>query len=136
MRQLAIALLSLVLATEAQAQSLKEKFELSERCGKQAAERFAKFQSEHGLSSQPFNYENHYNSPLNKCFYLETFFLLGSEPSSVTIVKTLVDLHENREIGRYHKPRENDRQRRCSVQEKQCTSEEEWRSLIKPFMED
>ena len=36
------ALLGLVLATGAQAQSLKEKSELSEKCGKQAAERFEK----------------------------------------------------------------------------------------------
>jgi len=41
MQRLATALLSLLLATGAQAQSPKEK-ELSERCGKQAAERFAK----------------------------------------------------------------------------------------------
>jgi len=37
-----LALLSLVLATNALAQSLKEKSELSERCGKQAAEHFEK----------------------------------------------------------------------------------------------
>ena len=36
------ALLGLMLATSAQAQSLKEKSELSERCGKQAAEHFEK----------------------------------------------------------------------------------------------
>jgi len=38
MRQLAIALLGLVLAIGAQAQSLKEKYELSERCGRRAEE--------------------------------------------------------------------------------------------------
>ena len=36
------ALLSLLFASGAQAQSLKEKYELSERCGKHAAETFAK----------------------------------------------------------------------------------------------
>jgi len=36
------ALLSLVLASGAQAQSLKEKYELSEQCAKRAAEVFQK----------------------------------------------------------------------------------------------
>ena len=42
MQRLAMALLGLAFATGAQAQSLKEKYELSAQCGKQAAEAFKK----------------------------------------------------------------------------------------------
>jgi hypothetical protein len=68
-----LALLSLVPASGAQAQPLIDKYELiSERCGKRAAEIFKKGQEETtGLTIAADNYENHYNSHLNKCFYLE-----------------------------------------------------------------
>ena len=55
-------LLSLALpASGAQAQSLTEKYELSERCGKQAEERYAKEVESRVLVT--VDYENHYNSP-------------------------------------------------------------------------
>jgi hypothetical protein len=49
----------------------------------------------------------------------------------------LFDLNDHKEIGSYigqlgiQGP-----VRRCVLQEKQCASEEEWRALIKPFMEE
>src|SRR6516164_5348218 len=124
--KLAIIAASLILAGSAQAQSLKEKYELSERCGKQAAERFAKLLSD--VYQQPSRYENHYNSRLNRCFYLETYFdhnVFGP----ITEVTTLIDLHENRELGKYQTPLGKDWQMRCEVQRKECKTEEEWRAL-------
>ena len=98
-------------------------------------EEFAKFLIEHGRFQQPSSYENHYNSRLNRCFYLEAFLLHGNEPS-LTRMMRLIDLHDNREIGRYSKSLTNDFDMACQVQEKQCKTEAEWRALIKPFMED
>ena len=120
-------LLSLVLVSGAQAQSLQEKYEPSVQCGKQAAERFARDWSERHRA----NFENYYNSRLNKCFYLEISALYEGAQKMLT----LIDLHENRVIGSYDKL-EGEAFVVCSVQEKQCKNEEEWRALIKPFMED
>jgi len=131
MRQLATALLSLVLfATGAQAQSAKEKYELIERCAKQAAETFRK---EWERPSSPLaSYENHYNFRLNKCFNIEITNTYEPEQGPSRSMD-LRDLYENRKIARYDKLRDVVY---CSVQEKQCTSEAEWRALVKPFMED
>jgi hypothetical protein len=46
----------------------------------------------------------------------------------------LFDLNESRMIGEYSKTVDN--YVFCRVQQKRCASEEEWRALIKPFMED
>ena len=138
MRQVAIALWSLVLASGAQAQSLKEKYELSERCGKQAEERFEKdwgtgvFNHTDGRQTNS-NYEHHYNSRLSKCLYLETRDTQKSGRAPLRML-TLLDLHGKRTIGKYRKL-EGDRFAVCWVQGEQCTSEEEWRALIKPFMD-
>jgi len=133
------ALLGLMLATSAQAQSLKEKSELSEKCGKQAAERFEKewgtgvFNHTDGRQTTS-NYEHHYNSRLHKCIYLEIRDTQKSDRAPLRML-TLLDLHEKRTIGKYSKL-EGDRFAVCWVQDKRCASEEEFRALIKPFMED
>ena len=126
--KLAIIAASLILAGSAQAQSLKEKYELSERCGKQAAETFRKDWK--GFPSKRANYENHYNSRLNKCFYIE---ITNTYERKIGLSRAmrLYDLYENKEIAGYDKL-----VGACYVQEKQCASEAEWRALIKPFMED
>ena len=134
-----LALLSLVLATDALAQSLKEKSELGERCGKQAAERFEKewgtgvFSHADGRQTTS-NYEHHYNSRLHKCIYLEVRDTQKSGRPPLRML-TLLDLQGKRTIGKYRKL-EGDRFAVCWVQDKRCHSEEEWRDLIKPFMED
>jgi hypothetical protein len=137
--KLAIIAASLVLIGSAQAQSLKEKSELSERCGKQAAERFEKewgtgvFNHADGRQTTS-NYEHHYNSHLSKCLYLETRDTQKSGRAPLRML-TLLDLHNKRTIAKYSKL-EGDWFAVCWVQDKRCHSEEEWRDLIKPFMED
>ena len=132
-----LPLLSLaLLATGAQAQSLKEKFELSAICGKQAAEVFAKeWQApDYSVAKVKPNYENHYNSQLNKCFYL-----LTSTGRSGTKIMALFDLSENDEnkgYGLYVSTAEAKEPIQCYVETSDCKSEEEWRALIRQFMED
>jgi len=136
MRQLAIALLGLVLATGAQAQSPKEK-ELIERCGKQAEEAFEKrLKSEVSQEGHQITWgrENHYNSRLKKCLFLEAREDVERGVRERKQLK-LIDLQDNREIGVYVFIYRQSTTA-CSVQGKECTNEEEWRALIKPFMED
>jgi hypothetical protein len=126
-----VAFLSLgLLASGAQAQTIRQKYELSERCGKQVAKVFAK--SEHLF---PARYENHYSFRLKTCFYLVTIDIRGEAPAKTM---TLFNLNENREIASY--TRLDGPQGFCFGQgmpdDAWCGSEEEWRSLIKPFMED
>jgi len=126
-----LALLGLVLfASGAQAQTVRQKAELSKRCGHQVAEVFAN--SEHLF---PARYENHYNFRLKTCFYLVTIDISGEAPAKTM---TLFDLNENREIASYTKlegPKGF-----CFGQgmpeDAWCGTEMEWRALIKPFMED
>jgi len=130
-------LLSLMLATGAQAQTANEKSELSEKCGKQAAE-----VSEKRLKSEvpaeghqiTWGHENHYNSRLKKCLFLEAREDVERGVRERKQLK-LIDLQDNREIGVYVFAYRQSTTA-CSVQGKECQSEEEWRALIKPFMED
>jgi hypothetical protein len=120
-----------LLAGGAQAQSLKEKYELSAQCGKRAAETFRKDWK--GFPSKRANYEHHHNSRLNKCFYIEITNNHERGKGPLRVMR-LYDLHENGEIAGYHKW--EDDLVYCWVQGKLCASEQEWRALIKQFMED
>jgi|SRR6516164_4147829 hypothetical protein len=134
MQRIATVLLSLVLATEAQAQTLKE---LSEKCGKQAEEAFEKrLKSEVSEEGHQITWgENHYNSRLRKCFVLEAREDVERGVRERKQLK-LIDLQGNREIGVYVFVYRQTTTTDCSVQGKQCNNEEEFRALIKPFMED
>ena len=80
------------------------------------------------------HYENHYNARLNKCFYLEVMNAQDRAEPPYTIM-TLYDLKDGIEIASYSKV-EGEAPSICVMQGKQCKTEQEWRALIKPFMED
>jgi hypothetical protein len=126
----------LLVGTASYAQPNKELYEL--QCGKWAAEVFAK-EWDSGVSNTASgqmigNYENHYNSRLSKCIYLEisNTYSRGKAPFRAM---RLFDLNDSREIATYSK-REGDAFVYCLVQGKVCRTEDEWRTLIKPLMED
>jgi len=88
-------------------------------------------------------YQSHYNSRSNKCFYLlkrEGHRENYRDSRGLYKIIMLIDLHENRGIGSYEgmttERTMEEKTFDCLVQEKKCKSEEEWRALIKPFMED
>src|SRR5262245_56204708 len=96
-----------VWATVAQAQAETESYNPQERCGKLAAEVFAKEWGT-GVSNTDdgqtiADYRSHYNFRLKKCFYLElsTTFPRGGDRHPLSSSR-LYDLHESREIGDYH----------------------------------
>jgi len=88
MRTILIVAAMTAVAGPSLAQSAMEKYELAERCGRAAAEAFTKLSS--ALAAA--NYQNHYNSKLNKCFY----FVKVSDA-----LLQLVDINENKEYARY-----------------------------------
>jgi hypothetical protein len=133
----------LCFSTYVSAQPNKELYELQERCGKRAAEFFRREHSppvakiEHG--QMRFNYENHYSAQLNKCFFLEianTYERIDGKPT-ISKRMRLFDLNDNKEYGVFVASIcDGCGPMACSVQDKGCRSESEWRQLIKPFMED
>ena len=133
-RVLVVAATMLLAGTASYAQPNKQQ----ERCGKQAAEVFAKRWGsgvKNSVAGQSVaKYLNHYNSRLNKCIYLEIANTYNRGLPSFMWMK-LFDLNENREIAVYSKG-EGVASAFCLVQAKWCQTEAEWRTLIKPFMED
>jgi hypothetical protein len=122
---------------ESSSSTMREKailYQLQERCGTQAAKVFAEeYQSIVSTESGQtrFNYESHYNSRLNKYFFLEISHTY--ERGKTSYMLRLFDLNENKEYGSFSSilPMLS-----CEVQDQRCRSENEWRELMRPYMED
>jgi hypothetical protein len=141
---LSLGVVGLCLLGVAHAEPNKVLYELQERCGKQAADTFKKEMGDNITNNNDggqtiANFENHYNARLNKCFYLERAMIIhprAKERKASTSLR-LFDLHENREFGSYFQfdpPLGLVMQ--CEVGSTSCHSEQEWRALAKPFLED
>jgi hypothetical protein len=122
-----------------------------ERCRKQAEEWFQPFQRvlETDGYTTSFDFENHYSLRLNKCFYLLTMKVFRTDsksPDQGGKLMWLHDLNDNTQYGEYGHLSDDHRLLGvspetvgilvCEVRGKRCRSEQEWRELIKPFMED
>jgi hypothetical protein len=131
----------LTLFGNAYAASSKEDYELQERCGKRAEERF-KSAYGNGISKYEENtimsdYTNHYNTKLNKCFVLTTSTIIPKkEKESGSYSKDLWDINENKNYGSFSKFIVGDKLTSCRVLNKFCASEAEWDALIKPYIEE
>jgi hypothetical protein len=126
------AILAAAVSTTTYAQPNKEAYELHERCGRRAAEMFEKDFGPNPNNGQVLgNYENHYNTRLNKCFIVESTTEFLHDPGKTTTMKTLelVDVNENKLYGSFNLLE-------CVVNGKTCHSEEEWRTLTKSYMEE
>ena len=123
--------------TYASAQLNKELYELQERCGKRAAEVFNR-EYDPGSNTKGdqirFNYENHYSARLNKCFFLE--IVVSHEQETNATIMRLFDLNVNKEYGIFVSGPTESTPVTCVVRGKHCRSENEWRQLLTPFMED
>jgi hypothetical protein len=113
------------------AQPDKVQYELQERCGKRATEVFEKDFPEKSPNVIAF-FENHYNARLNKCFMVEetTTHVRDDKNKPVTIkILILIDVNDNKVIANFDPLQ-------CTVQERTCHSEQEWRLLVKPLMQE
>src|SRR5262245_35628295 len=132
-----LALACVLASSAAWAQPDKVIYELREQCGRQAAETFKKQWGSNVVDikngQMHANFENHYSARLNKCFYLEihTTYERDKKPRKAL---RLFDLHDNNEYA--HAAFIEGAVIYCSVRDRFCRSEAEWRELIKPFMED
>jgi len=122
--------------------SLKEEYELQERCDKSAAIIFKK---KFVTSEQDVivDYQAHYNKNLNKCFMLVTRsdFKQGGKKGRPNMSKSLIDIHEHKEIACFFKFIDierisNEQIMECNVAGKKCLYESEWDELVKPYMEE
>jgi len=84
-------------------------------------------------------FDSHYNSKLGKCLFLETVSGVSHSPALKRIlpreIQRLRDADANRNLGRYDRW-DDEAPVTCWVQEKKCSSKEEWQQLIKPYLED
>jgi hypothetical protein len=122
----------------AQQATAAELYMLRERCGKLASSVYDKDYSPHTQTTatggqEVFNYEAHYSQRLNKCFYLEVISFFEKDGRSNSM--RLFDINENKEYGHYW---QSDRFKfvDCMVGETRCSSEDEFRQLAKPYLED
>jgi hypothetical protein len=141
-----LMLLTNLVATAAFAEPNKEHYELQERCGKQAAKVFEKFNdgdTDNSITNTKdgqtiTSYRNHYNPTLNKCFFLETTSILAynASPKYTASMYILSDVSEHKEYGSFYKRSDLETPVQCVVNGKSCHSEAEWELLIAPFMGD
>jgi hypothetical protein len=130
------------LAFPAYAQANKEQYELQERCGKRAAEVFKNDFPEGSVTNTKdgqmvSSFQNHYNARLNKCFYLTSSLIIEyrNNKKGTTTVLSLYDINDNNEYASFTgKP--NEPFALCVVRDRVCSSEKEWRQLIKPYIEE
>ena len=111
--------------------SKKEDYDLQERCGKRAEEYFKRDYGSGDNGDEHYNYINHYNTKLNKCFMLVT---IGSLEKKL-IQEKLIDINENKEYGDIIYKLDN-KQMHCMFLDKVCRSKDEWDVLVKPYMEE
>ena len=121
--------------------NVKEEYELQDKCGQRTSEFFKKEygngidNSKDGIMMS--GYQNHYNKKLNKCFILITSKDHPKDKKmDVLLMKNIYDFNENKEYGSFSKFRKDVTPSDCNVLEKTCNSEQEWDSLVKPYMEE
>lgn len=137
--RLTIAIAGLVAASAgfAHAQANREAYDLQDRCGRRAAEVFARDYGTGFSTSKEYKliytYRNHYNSRLNKCFYMVIERALLKDGPEVRTLE-LFDLNENNRYGLYIGVVSDKPPTSCEVRNKACTSESEWLNLVSPYI--
>ena len=140
---LIIILAGLAPLRESYAATPKEDYELQERCGKRTDELFKREYGTSGVINTKdgqalVGYRNHYNKKLNKCFFLLTYSDLPykNKKTAASTQISLYDISENREYGSYFIRVVDKLPIHCKVLDKLCRSEQEWNSLVNPYMEE
>jgi hypothetical protein len=115
----------------------KEDYELQERCGKRAAERFRQDWGKEGLvtdkdSHGTIRYRSNYNKNLNSCFAAYTYRSNSGSRQSTQI--NLFDVNTNQDIGFFFMFGDKDQPEDCWVEEAKCRSKKEWDALSSLYL--
>jgi hypothetical protein len=136
-------LLFFALPSKAGADPNKLEYELRERCGKRASEEFYRENPKRSYNDKDgfhtHYYQAHYDPVSNRCFYLSGMKSVNGREQEMSVVEVLHDTDENREIGSFIQIMKSPPAKEtwdCRVGRKRCSSEDEWRELIKPMMGD
>ena len=119
----------------ASAKNLRKELELCEKCKKKCEEHFKKEYGNGILNNgkRTVTYESHYNKKLNKCFIILTTNFIIEKYNKSYREKFLFDVNYLRDYAFYHN---SGTITFCDVERNKCSSEEEWVSLVKPYMEE
>jgi len=106
--------------------------QLQERCSKESDKFITK---EYG-NIEMYTSRNHYNNRLNKCFVLVSFY--NNNISNIGgLQETLYDPFENRKYGDLFIDHADGLSKvTCILLDTHCKSYDEWKSLVKPYMEE
>ena len=98
--------LFLLISTNTYSSSIKEDYELQERCGKRCEEYFKKEFGNGIISNEEVsgvkNFQNHYNKKLNKCFILITDTGFIKNNNKIYKSKSLLDINEKKDYGFFY----------------------------------
>lgn len=150
MRKISIlfVMIGLFLFNIAYAASVKEEYELQERCKKSVDTWFQKEWDGRGTHEDKdfvtmVDYQNHYNKKLNKCFVLETITVVDKKSKNNTRHIVLFDINENKQYADFFTNWKSlyiegagwvlDMR---SSNEIRCRDKGTWDGLIKPYMEE
>jgi hypothetical protein len=113
----------------------KVDYQLQERCGKKCEE-FFKEKYGNGILNDGktiVTYQNHYNKKLKKCLIILNTNFFSKNINKGYKEMFLFDVNYHRDYGFFHN---SGRFTFCDVERNRCNSEEEWVSLVKPYMEE
>ena len=113
----------------------KVDYQLQERCGKKCEEFFNEKYGNGILNDGKtiVTYQNHYNKKLKKCLIILNTNFFSKNINKGYKEMFLFDVNYHRDYGFFHN---SGRFTFCDVERNRCNSEEEWVSLVKPYMEE
>jgi hypothetical protein len=122
---------------------IKEVYDFQEMCRKQSKEIFkGKYDGRDDIKINSdksywiYEHSNYYNKKMNKCFQLEVIRTYTQKAEVIQITKELFDINEDIQYGFLRNIGKPNEIYSCFVLKKKCKSEEEWDSLVKPYMEE
>jgi hypothetical protein len=116
-------------------------YELREKCGKNAREWFEHNNIDENAAAAGIlmnsDFTSHYNEHLNRCYAVSV--QMGTIPSktegiTMTLDKHLVEVVENKDMGRFFINSTLSAPKFCNVGDQTCASRDEWESLVAPYM--
>ena len=119
-------------------------YEHSVRCERSALDYYNETEQAKNISNNTFFYEsfveNHYNAGASKCFVFISSMLHRYRDDTAIWTDSLIDIESRRVFASLSKTvnlKSNTVENfRCDINGNECASKNEFRTLIKPYMED